>query len=173
MITCVTAFTIWPMVNLGVLQFIGNVIFLFCSRCITNQRALLESGTMGAKGHVQVGYSVHCLLPFVSEQRCSLTFWKYKCWSCVLQLIRCLESSQFQNCRMLTYVGTYELTAKFTLNPTLRDFQHCCVQLLWLVKRSILSINIVKQQKSILYTWLSHIKHWYHPPFIRSPTQTQ
>ena len=86
-----------------------------------------------------------------------IDFLEYKCWSCVLQLIRCLESSQFQNCRMLTYVGTYELTAKFTLNPTLCDFQHCCVQLLWLVKHSILSRNIAKQQKSILYTWLSRI----------------
>jgi len=25
-----------------------------CSRCVTNQKPLLESGTMGAKGHVQV-----------------------------------------------------------------------------------------------------------------------
>ena len=25
-----------------------------CSRCVTNQRPLLESGTMGTKGHVQV-----------------------------------------------------------------------------------------------------------------------
>ena len=25
-----------------------------CSRCVTNVKPLLESGTMGAKGHVQV-----------------------------------------------------------------------------------------------------------------------
>ena len=27
---------------------------IYCSRCVTNQRALLESGTLGTKGHVQV-----------------------------------------------------------------------------------------------------------------------
>ncbi|RNA32502.1 ubiquitin-like modifier-activating enzyme 6 [Brachionus plicatilis] len=31
------------------------------SRCVTNQRALIESGTLGAKGHVQV------ILPFLTE----------------------------------------------------------------------------------------------------------
>ena len=34
------------------------------SRCVTNQRPLLESGTMGAKGHVQVCHVVHFLLTF-------------------------------------------------------------------------------------------------------------
>ena len=33
---------------------IDIIILIFFSRCVTNQRALLESGTMGAKGHVQV-----------------------------------------------------------------------------------------------------------------------
>lgn len=33
----------------------GKFYVLFdCSRCVTNQKPLLESGTMGAKGHVQV-----------------------------------------------------------------------------------------------------------------------
>ena len=31
------------------------------SRCVTNQRPLLESGTMGAKGHVQV------IVPMLTE----------------------------------------------------------------------------------------------------------
>ena len=33
---------------------VNNFNFIFDSRCVTNQRALLESGTMGTKGHVQV-----------------------------------------------------------------------------------------------------------------------
>ena len=30
------------------------LLFLFCRRCVTAQRSLLESGTMGTKGHTQV-----------------------------------------------------------------------------------------------------------------------
>jgi hypothetical protein len=41
------------------------------SRCVTNGRALLESGTMGAKGHVQV--IVPHLTESYSSQVCSLT----------------------------------------------------------------------------------------------------
>lgn len=44
--------------SMQVLQLVGNIIPLFYSRCITNQRPLLESGTMGAKGHVQVGFTL-------------------------------------------------------------------------------------------------------------------
>lgn len=44
--------------SMQVLQLVGNIIPLSCSRCITNQRPLLESGTMGAKGHVQVGFTL-------------------------------------------------------------------------------------------------------------------
>ena len=32
------------------------------SRCVTNLRPLLESGTMGAKGHVQVCVHAHTLV---------------------------------------------------------------------------------------------------------------
>jgi ubiquitin-activating enzyme E1-like protein 2 len=35
------------------------------SRCVTNQRSLLESGTMGAKGHVQV------IVPHLTESYAS------------------------------------------------------------------------------------------------------
>ena len=33
---------------------LSTFYFLLSSRCVTNQKPLLESGTMGAKGHVQV-----------------------------------------------------------------------------------------------------------------------
>ena len=42
---------------------------MFCSRCITNQRPLLESGTMGAKGHVQV------IVPYMTESYSSQVSW--------------------------------------------------------------------------------------------------
>ena len=35
---------------------------LSCSRCVTNEVALLESGTMGPKGHIQVGNSFRFLI---------------------------------------------------------------------------------------------------------------
>lgn len=38
----------------GSLDLITIYLCLLCSRCVTNQRPLLESGTLGAKGHVQV-----------------------------------------------------------------------------------------------------------------------
>ena len=36
------------------MTYIVSIYFSLSSRCVTNQRPLLESGTMGAKGHVQV-----------------------------------------------------------------------------------------------------------------------
>lgn len=42
----------------------SNILNYF-SRCVTNQRALLESGTMGAKGHVQV------IIPHLTESYAS------------------------------------------------------------------------------------------------------
>ena len=41
---------------------------LFCSRCVTNQRPLLESGTLGAKGHVQVQSMPRPLCIIINEQ---------------------------------------------------------------------------------------------------------
>ena len=37
------------------------IVGLYCSRCVSNQRPLIDSGTMGPKGHVQV------IVPHVTE----------------------------------------------------------------------------------------------------------
>ena len=59
-----------------------------CSRCVTNQRPLLESGTMGAKGHVQV------IVPHLTES-----------YSTQVELISCLTSSSvFIKCIALLLV---------------------------------------------------------------------
>ena len=43
------------------LSFVCLFLFVFglSSRCVSNVRPLLESGTMGAKGHVQVCVCIH------------------------------------------------------------------------------------------------------------------
>ena len=41
------------------------VLRCFYSRCVSNQRALLESGTMGPKGHVQVRMAMMFRISFL------------------------------------------------------------------------------------------------------------
>ena len=50
---CLWSYRAQMRIIFGVTQIV-SVYFPRCSRCVTNQRPLLESGTMGAKGHVQV-----------------------------------------------------------------------------------------------------------------------